>query len=129
MKSRTASDANYQDESFLSSDQLPWEAMLAYVPIFCIYPWTLRKVKPELEAHARQGMILFSIEIFLFLVTVPTFYKLLWIALLILAVLGIWAAFNGRPFRLPILSDIAEKLAPEATQPPPPPKEESERLI
>ncbi len=117
MKTKLESEVRYQDETSLPYEQLPWEAMLAYVPIFCIYPWTLRKVKPELEPHARQGMILFALEIFLFLITVPMFYKLLWIVVLVLSILGIWAAFNGRKYKLPILGDLAEKLGPIITQP------------
>lgn len=93
-----------------ASSEIPWEAMLCYLPVFCLYPWSLRREMPQIAAHARQGMILFAFELGLFLITVPTFYKLVWLAILVIAALGVWAAFNGRPYRLPLLSDVAEKL-------------------
>jgi len=65
---------------------------------------------PEIADHARRGMMLFVFEIALFLITIPIFYKLVWIAILIISALGIWAAYNGREFRLPLLMDSMEKL-------------------
>lgn len=92
--------------------------MLCYLPVFCLYPWSLRKELPEIAGHIRQGMILFAFELALFLLTVPAFYKLIWLAVMVIAGLGIWAAFNGREYRLPILSEIAVKLAGEPESPP-----------
>ncbi len=89
---------------------IPWEAMLCYLPVFCLYPWSLRKEMPEIEGHARQGMILFAVELALFLITVPVFYKIVWIAILVIAALGALAAYNGRAYKLPILWDLAEKV-------------------
>jgi len=89
---------------------IPWEAMLCYLPVFCLYPWSLRKEMPEIEGHARQGMILFAVELALFLITVPVFYKIVWIAILVIAALGVLAAYNGRAYRLPVLWDLAEKV-------------------
>jgi len=89
---------------------IPWEAMLCYLPVFCLYPWSMRKEMPEIEGHARQGMILFAVELALFLITVPVFYKIVWIAILVIAALGVLAAYNGRNYKLPILWDLAEKV-------------------
>ncbi|MBM3328013.1 MAG: hypothetical protein FJY67_00885 [Calditrichaeota bacterium] len=100
-----------EGEAVPETTEIPWETMLAYVPVFCLYTWSQSREKPELREHARQGMILFAVEVVLFLVTVPTFYKILWLAVLVMAVLGIWAAFNGRPFRLPLLGDLADRLS------------------
>jgi len=101
-----------------ASPEIPWEAMLCYLPVFCLYPWSLRRDMPEIAGHARQGMILFGFELALFLITVPTFYKLVWLAILVIAGLGIWSAYNGRDYRLPVLTDVIEKLAapPEEQQ-------------
>ena len=97
-----------------ASAEIPWEAMLCYLPVFCLYPLSLRREMPEIAGHARQGMILFLFELGLFLITVPVFYKLVWLAILVIAGLGVWAAFNGRAYRLPILTDVVEKLGGEA---------------
>lgn len=106
--------------SYDPSLDIPWEAMLCYLPVFCLYPWSLRREMPQIAGHARQGMILFAVELFLFLITVPTFYKLIWLVILVLAVLGVWSAFNGRPYRLPLLGDLAERVGAVAGKPPEP---------
>ncbi len=93
-----------------TSLEIPWEAMLCYLPVFCLYPWSLRREMPEIAGHVRQGMILFAFELGLFLITVPAFYKLVWLAILVIAGLGIWSAYNGRSYRLPVLTDLVEKL-------------------
>jgi len=91
-------------------EKLPWEAMLAYVPLFCLYPWSIKHTIPGLEAHSRQGMILFGIELFLLLSQVAAFYKLLWLAVAVLAGLGIWSVYRGQAYRLPLVADIADRL-------------------
>ncbi len=109
-------------ESF--TPPIPWEAMLCYLPVFCLYPWSLRKEMPEIESHARQGMILFAVELALFLITVPVLYKIVWIAILVIAALGVLAAYNGRSYKLPVLWDLAEKVG--VVEPPPTPADDSE---
>lgn len=94
-----------------SPPQLPWEAMLAYIPIFCLYPWSLRNERPELRPYVRQGMILFGVEIALLLVSVPTFYKLLWLSILVLAGVGVIHAIQGKVFKIPLLSPIVDELS------------------
>ena len=91
-------------------ERLPWEAMLCYVPLFCLYPWSIRHTIPGLDTHARQGMILFAIELFLLLTQVSAFYKLLWLAVAVLAGLGILSVYRGSPYRLPLVADVADRL-------------------
>jgi uncharacterized membrane protein len=105
-----------REEVGRESDHVPFEAMLCYLPIFCLYPWSQRRELPGIADHARQGMILFGVEVFLFLVTVPAFYKLLWLVVAVMAGLGVWSAFNGRSFRLPVLGDLADKLEEQDTK-------------
>ncbi len=99
-----------EDGTDSTTPPIPWEAMLCYLPVFCLYPWSLREEMPEIKEHARQGMILFAVELALFLITVPVFYKIVWIAILVIAVLGVLAAYNGRAYKLPVLWNLAEKV-------------------
>lgn len=91
--------------------RFPWEAILAYIPLFCLYPWSLRHRIPGLEGHARQGLILFIIELFLLLILIPVVYRLIWLGIVVLAAGGIWSAYRGRPYRLPVLDDLVDRLA------------------
>ncbi len=87
-----------------------WEALLAYIPVFCLYPWSLRKSRPDLLRHARQGMILFSIELVLILITVPLIYRLLWLGVIVLAVVGLISVLNGKPYRLPVFAELYDRI-------------------
>ena len=90
--------------------RVPWEAMLAYVPIFCLYPWAIQDSVPGLKPHARQGMILFVIELIIVLIRTDFVYRMLWLVMLILAALGAWAAFQGMPYRLPLIADFVDSV-------------------
>lgn len=100
---------------------------MAYVPVFCLYPWSLRHRMPEIAEHARQGMMLFGVEVVLLLLLVPVFYRLVWLAVLVMAVLGAWSALKGQPYRLPLIADLYDRLAgpPGPSHPPVGPTEGS----
>ncbi len=110
----STSEINNQDtqeeEITQPENKVVWEALLAYIPIFCLYPWSLRKQRPELAEHAQQGMILFLTELLLFLIYIPFLYRLLWLGIAVMAILGLVSVFTGKPYRLPVLADLIEKI-------------------
>jgi uncharacterized membrane protein len=46
----------------------------------------------------------------LLLLKVPFFHTLVWLTIIVLAVMGAWAAFNGNSFRLPLIASLFENI-------------------
>lgn len=88
-------------------------AVLAYIPFLCFVPLLSMKDNKEARFHARQGVILFLIEVVavLFLVdAVSDFvFKAALVLALALSVVGIYFALQGKSYKLPIIGDLAEK--------------------
>ena len=89
-------------------------SVMCYVPLLCFVPLLNMRDNKEIRFHARQGVILFMIEIVsvLFLVDwVSRFvFKGILILVAILSAAAIYSTLQGRPFRLPIIGDIADKM-------------------
>ncbi len=89
-------------------------AIMAYIPFLCFLP--LIKMKDDQYAyfHARQGLILFFIEIVAFIFSFPHISQLFWVAIIIAcigcAIAGIMFAVQGKSHRLPIIGDLADKI-------------------
>lgn len=89
-------------------------AVLAYIPFLCFVP--LMKMRDDKYAffHARQGLVLFFLEVIAFVFSFPHLSQLFWTAMIIgcigAAVAGIMFAMQGRTNKLPIIGDIAERL-------------------
>lgn len=89
-------------------------AIMAYIPFLCFVP--LIKMRDDKYAifHARQGLVLFFIEIVAFIFSFPHLSQLFWTALIIAcigaAVAGIIFAMQGKMHKLPLIGDLADKL-------------------
>jgi len=88
-------------------------AILAYIPILCFVPLLNMKENREAHFHARQGVILFLIELLAVIFLIDGISDLVFKGILMLAlalsVAGIYFAFQGRNYRLPLIGDLAEK--------------------
>jgi len=88
-------------------------AILAYIPILCFVPLLNMKENREAHFHARQGVILFLIELIAVIFLIDGISDLVFKGILMLAlalsVAGIYFAFQGRNYRLPVIGDLAEK--------------------
>lgn len=88
-------------------------AILSYIPLLCFIPLLNMKDNKEARFHARQGVILFLIELVavLFLVDgISDFvFKGILIVAVALSVVGIYFALQGKSYKLPIISDLADK--------------------
>ena len=88
-------------------------AVLAYVPVLCLLTLLQADQEPGLRAHARQGLVLFLLEIILALLLIPGVSAfLLTLALvicLLFALFAAWNAWNGDYWRIPYVADIAER--------------------
>lgn len=97
------------------SDEGRLAAILSYIPFLCFVPLVNINWKENEEArfHARQGIVLFVIEMLAVVMLVDDVAKFVFRILLVVAVAlaaaGIYFALQGKRFRLPLISDIADK--------------------
>ena len=88
-------------------------AIMAYIPILCFVPLLNMRDNKEARFHARQGVMLFLIELVAVLFLVDGVSDFVFRAILILAialsVAGIILALQGRSYRLPLIGDLADK--------------------
>lgn len=86
-------------------------AALSYVWILVLIPLFLKKKSPFAQFHAKQGLLLFIIEIIGWLVFwIPVLGQVLLIAVVILAVMGIKSALDGKYWTMPVIGKYASKL-------------------
>ena len=86
-------------------------AAISYLWILCLIPLFLKRKSKFTQFHAKQGLLLFILEIVGWLVFwIPFIGWILGIAILVLAVLGIVNAMQGRYWEMPILGKYAEKI-------------------
>lgn len=98
--------------------------VLAYLGILCLIPLLAKKDDSEVQWHAKNGLALFiaeliwvAIRIALIFIHVPflgcgmaAVGCIVWIGFLVLSIMGIIKAVNGQRFRIPIITDMAEKM-------------------
>ncbi len=88
-------------------------AVMSYIPFLCFVPLLNMRHNPEAVFHARQGLMLFLVELVAFLFLFDRISNFVFTAILIVAValsmVGIFFALQGRNYRLPIVGDLADK--------------------
>lgn len=87
--------------------------IMAYVPFLCFVPLLSMKDNKEVRFHARQGVMLFLIELVAVLFLIDTISSLVFKVILLaaagLSIAAIVSAIQGKSLRLPLIGDIAEK--------------------
>lgn len=95
------------------SEDVRMAAIMAYIPILCFVPLLNMRESKEAHFHARQGVLLFLIELLAVIFLIPGISNFVFKAILIVAValsvVGIYFALQGKSFRLPIIGDLADK--------------------
>lgn len=108
-------EADSADGEDLRSDEGRLAAIMSYIPFLCFIPLVNINWRENEEArfHARQGIVLFLIEIVAVVLLIDDLAKFVFKAILVgagaLAATGIYFALQGKRIRLPIISDIADK--------------------
>jgi uncharacterized membrane protein len=101
-----ASDAFHSEEGRMA-------AIMAYIPILCFIPLLNMRDNKEAHFHARQGVLLFLIEVLAVIFLIPGISNFVFKAVLIMAValsvVGIYFALQSKNFKLPIIGDLADK--------------------
>ena len=88
-------------------------ALLAYLSILCIIPLLFKKENSFVLKHSKQGLVLFVGEVAVFIIQLilgPWFFKLGMVILGVFSFTGIIQSLKGEYVRLPIISDIADKI-------------------
>jgi len=86
-------------------------AAFSYVWILCLVPLLSKRKSKFAQFHAKQGLILFGIEIVGGLIYwVPLFGQLIFLALIIISVIGIIKALNGEWWEAPYIYNWSKKI-------------------
>ena len=98
--------------------------VLSYLGILCLIPLLTKKDDPEVQWHAKNGLVLFGAEVIWVIIRIMLIFVhiplvgcgmtaiscVVWIGFIVIMVLCIIKATQGQRFRIPILTDIAEKI-------------------
>ena len=106
------------NESLPKQEHLPDDRFIAaigYVGILCIVPLLLKKDSPYSQHHGKQGLVLLIAWMVLWVGNViPVLGQMVWmigsLVLLVLMILGIINALNGKLWEMPVLGAYAKKL-------------------
>jgi uncharacterized membrane protein len=86
-------------------------AAIGYIWILCLIPLFLKRRSAFAQFHAKQGLILFILELIGWLIFwIPLIGFLLYIVVILFAVLGIMSALQGKYWEMPILGKYAKKI-------------------
>lgn len=109
----TQAEPDAESTGRFTSDEGRMAAIMAYIPLLCFVPLLSMKENKEARFHARQGVLLFLIELVAVLFLVDAISDLVFKGILFgaaaLSVAGIVFAVQGRNYRLPIIGDLADK--------------------
>ena len=85
-------------------------AALAYVWILCLVPLFLKRKSKFAQFHAKQGLVLFILELILSLIFwIPIIGWALFIIVIILSLLGIKNALDGKYWEMPVIGKYSKK--------------------
>ncbi len=98
--------------------------ILSYLGILALIPFFMKKDDPEVQWHAKNGVALLLAEIVWCIIQFGSVFIhvpgvgcitglvgcIVWIGFLALTVLCIVKAVNGQRFRIPVITDMAEKM-------------------
>jgi uncharacterized membrane protein len=104
--------------------------VLSYLSLLCLIPLLTKKDDPEVQWHAKNGLcfVIFDVVVLIVfrivtavVVRIPVFgclggmllgfvWCVIWIGLLVIHVMAIIKGINGDRFRLPVVSDFADKM-------------------
>jgi fumarate reductase subunit D len=112
---RDTIDSEFADNETSSSvEDVRLASVMCYVPLLCFVPLLNMRDNKDIRFHARQGVILFMIEILAVLFLVDWVSRFVFKGVLILAAIlsatAIYSTLQGKRFRLPIIGDIADKM-------------------
>jgi uncharacterized membrane protein len=86
-------------------------AALSYVWVLCFVPLFLKRDSKFAQFHAKQGLLLFAIEMFgVFVFWIPILGWLLFVAVTVLAIMGVIRALSGEWWEMPYIYNWSQKI-------------------
>lgn len=86
-------------------------AALSYVFILFLVPLLAKRKSKFAQFHAKQGLVLFVVELLASLVSwFPVFGQLLMITLVVVSIIGVVKTLNGEWWKIPFLYDWSKKV-------------------
>jgi uncharacterized membrane protein len=107
-------DLEGEETTSRPSEDRRMAAVMAYIPFLCFVPLIKMRDDPYAYFHARQGIVLFFVEIIAFIFSFPHLSQLFWTVIIIAcigaAVAGIIFSLQGKMYKLPVIGDLADRL-------------------
>jgi len=91
-------------------DEVKWLAALAYLPLICLIPLFLSREDEFIQKHAKQGFVLFMVELVAMLLKIDAIWNLIIFICIATAIVGALGILLKGEIRIPLLADFAEKL-------------------
>lgn len=86
-------------------------AALSYVWFLCFIPLFLRRDSDFAQFHAKQGLVLFAIELVgTVIFWIPIFGWLLYVVVVVISIYGFFKAIDGKYWPAPVISRWAERI-------------------
>ena len=86
-------------------------AALSYAWILCLVPLLGKRDSKFAQFHAKQGLVLFAIELMTtFFVWFQPFHALFVMALIIVSALGVYKTLNGEWWKVPYVYEWSKKI-------------------
>ncbi|MBI5621790.1 hypothetical protein HY933_02935 [Candidatus Falkowbacteria bacterium] len=105
----SASSAQPMDSQDINDNKLI--AALSYVWVLFLIPLLAKRDSKFCQFHAKQGLLLFLVEVVGWLVFwIPIIGWLLFLAVVVVAIIGILKALSGQYWELPVLGEYAKKI-------------------
>jgi len=89
--------------------------ILSYISVLCLVPLLTKKDDPFIFFHAKQGLVLFIIEIINSIIaTIPVIgwviAPIIWVVLVVLSIIGIINVLEGKTKQLPVIGKLADSI-------------------
>ena len=89
-------------------------AAISYLWILCLIPLLTKKDSKFAQFHAKQGLVLFGIELIAYVLSLLFYFlfigQLISIALVVISIIGIIKAYNGEWYKMPYIYDWSQKI-------------------
>jgi uncharacterized membrane protein len=90
-------------------------AAIGYLGILCLIPLLLKKDDPACQHHGKQGLVILLTWVILWVGNIiPVLGQIVWalgsLVLLVLVIIGIINALNGKMWEMPVLGKYAKQI-------------------
>ena len=86
-------------------------AAASYIWVLCLIPLLFKRESKFAQFHAKQGLLLFIIEIFGFILfLIPIIGQILFFMVILYSIIGFKKALDGKYWSMPLLNKVVNKI-------------------